>query len=108
MRAFGISSQSRGLLLWGETKRATMAKHKYLASEEIVDYICSVSTPEHPVLKKCREETASLPMARMQLGPEQGPLFRILLHMLQAKKTLEVGVFTGYSSTLAALELPSD
>jgi caffeoyl-CoA O-methyltransferase len=85
-----------------------MAKHKYLASEEIVDYICSVSTPEHPVLKKCREETASLPMARMQLGPEQGPLFRVLLHMLRAKKTLEVGVFTGYSSTLAALELPSD
>jgi caffeoyl-CoA O-methyltransferase len=85
-----------------------MAKHKYLASEEIVDYICSVSVPEHPVLKKCREETAGLPMARMQLGPEQAPLFRVLLRMLQAKKALEVGVFTGYSSTLTALELPSD
>jgi caffeoyl-CoA O-methyltransferase len=85
-----------------------MAKHKYLASEEIIDYICSVSAPEHPVLKKCREETASLPMARMQLGAEQGPLFRVLLGLLHAKKTLEIGVFTGYSSTLTALTLPAD
>jgi caffeoyl-CoA O-methyltransferase len=85
-----------------------MAKHKYLASEQIIDYICSVSAPEHPVLKKCREETAALPMARMQLGAEQAPLFRVLLGLLQAKKTLEVGVFTGYSSTLTALTLPPD
>lgn len=85
-----------------------MAKHKYLASEEITEYICSVSAPEHPVLKKCREETSSLPMARMQLGAEQAPLFRVLLGLLNAKKTLEIGVFTGYSSTLTALALPAD
>ena len=83
-----------------------MAKHKYLASEGITEYICSVSAPEHPVLKKCREETSSLPMARMQLGAEQAPLFRVLLGLLNAKKTLEIGVFTGYSSTLTALALP--
>ncbi len=85
-----------------------MAKHKYLASEEITEYICSVSAPEHPVLKKCREETSGLPMARMQLGAEQAPLFRVLLGLLNAKKTLEIGVFTGYSSTLTALALPPD
>lgn len=85
-----------------------MAKHTYLASPEISDYICSVSPPEHPVLKKCREETAHLPMARMQLGVEQAPLFRVLLGLLDAKKTLEIGVFTGYSSTLTALALPPD
>lgn len=85
-----------------------MAKHKYLASEEITEYICSVSAPEHPVLKKCREETSSLPMGRMQLGMEQAPLFRVLLGLLNAKKALEIGVFTGYSSTLTALALPAD
>ena len=85
-----------------------MAKHKYLAGEEITEYICSVSAPEHPVLKKCRQETGSLPQARMQLGAEQAPLFRVLLRLLNAKKTLEIGVFTGYSSTLTALSLPPD
>jgi predicted O-methyltransferase YrrM len=85
-----------------------MVKHKYLASEEITEYICSVSAPEHPVLKKCREETSKLSQARMQLGPEQSPLFRVLLALLHARKTVEIGVFTGYSSTLTALELPPD
>lgn len=85
-----------------------MAKHKYLASEEITEYICSVSAAEHPILKKCREETSSLPQARMQLGAEQAPLFQVLLGLLNAKKTLEIGVFTGYSSTLTALMLPPD
>jgi predicted O-methyltransferase YrrM len=83
-------------------------KHGYLASEEIVRYVCAVSEPEHPVLAKCREETGSHPMWQMQIGAEQASFFRILLAMLDAKKTLEVGVFTGYSSTLAALSLPPD
>lgn len=83
-----------------------MVKHRYLASEEITEYIWNVSAPEHPVLKKCREETSALAQARMQLGPEQAPLFRVLLALTNAKKTIEVGVFTGYSSTLTALALP--
>ncbi|MGA8594709.1 MAG: class I SAM-dependent methyltransferase [Bryobacteraceae bacterium] len=83
-------------------------KHGYLASEEIVRYVCAVSEPEHPVLAKCREETGKHPLWQMQIGAEQAAFFRILLAMLNAKKTLEVGVFTGYSSTLAALSLPAD
>lgn len=83
-------------------------KHGYLASEEIVRYVCAVSEPEHPVLAKCREETSDHPLWQMQIGAEQAAFFRILLAMLDAKKTLEVGVFTGYSSTLAALSLPAD
>ena len=43
-----------------------MVKHRYLASEEITEYIWNVSAPEHPVLKKCREETSALAQARMQ------------------------------------------
>lgn len=67
-----------------------------------------MSEPEHPVLAKCREETGKHPLWSMQIGAEQGSFFRILLSMLNAKKTLEVGVFTGYSSTLTALTLPED
>jgi predicted O-methyltransferase YrrM len=83
-------------------------KHEYLASEDIVRYVCAVNEPEHPVLAKCRAETANHPLWNMQIGAEQGPFFRILLAMLNARKTLEIGVFTGYSSTLTALELPDD
>jgi predicted O-methyltransferase YrrM len=83
-------------------------KHDYLASEEIVRYVCAVSEPEHPVLAKCRAETASHPLWQMQIGADQASFFRILLALLNAKKTLEVGVFTGYSSTLAGLSLPPE
>lgn len=67
-----------------------------------------MTEPEHPVLAQCREETGNHPLWQMQIGAEQAAFFRILLAMLDAKKTLEVGVFTGYSSTLAALSLPAD
>ena len=67
-----------------------------------------VSVQENPVLVKCREETQTLPNAVMQICPEQGQLFRVLLALLGAKKTLEVGVFTGYSSIVTALALPDD
>jgi caffeoyl-CoA O-methyltransferase len=83
-------------------------KHGYLANEEIVRYVCSVSEPENAVLAKCRDETSKHPLWNMQIGAEQGSFFRILLAMLHAKKTLEIGVFTGYSSTLTALSLPED
>jgi caffeoyl-CoA O-methyltransferase len=83
-------------------------KHTYLAGEEVLSYIRTVSPPEHPVLLKCRKETSSHPLWNMQMGAEQGHLFRVLLALLQAKKTIEVGVFTGYSSTLTALALPPD
>jgi predicted O-methyltransferase YrrM len=80
----------------------------YLVNAEINRYVYDVSVQEHPVLVKCREETQSLPNAVMQISPEQGQLFRVLLAMLGAKETLEVGVFTGYSSTVTALALPPD
>lgn len=83
-------------------------KHGYLAGEDIIRYVCAVSAPEHPILAQCREETAKHPLWNMQIGGEQASFFRILLALLDAKKTLEVGVFTGYSSTLAALSLPAD
>ncbi len=80
----------------------------YLATPEINRYVYNVSVQENPVLVKCREETRALPNAVMQISPEQGQLFRVLLALLGAKKTLEIGVFTGYSSTVTALALPGD
>jgi caffeoyl-CoA O-methyltransferase len=58
------------------------------------------------VLARLREETAPHPQARMQITPEQGQFFGLLIRMLNASQALEIGVFTGYSSTAIALALP--
>jgi len=77
-------------------------------AEDLAQYIRGVTLREPEILKKLREETAKLPNAMMQIGPEQGQFMGMLIHLLRAKLTLEVGVFTGYSSTVVALALPDD
>jgi predicted O-methyltransferase YrrM len=77
-------------------------------SESLYNYILSSSLREPAVLKSLREETAQLPMSRMQIAPEQGQFMALLVKLIGAKKTLEVGVFTGYSALVTALALPDD
>lgn len=77
-------------------------------TEPLYDYLLAVSLREPPLLEKLREETASMPNAGMQISPDQGQFLRLLIKMLEAKRTLEIGVFTGYSSLSVALVLPDD
>jgi caffeoyl-CoA O-methyltransferase len=77
-------------------------------ADRVYDYLLSVSVREAPLLKRLRDETSKLPMAMMQIAPEQGQLLSLLVQALQPKKCLEVGVFTGYSSLVVALALPPD
>jgi predicted O-methyltransferase YrrM len=63
---------------------------------------------EHPLLRELREETAAMPNAQMQIGPEQGAFMALLMRAIAARRYLEIGVFTGYSSLAAALALPPD
>lgn len=72
------------------------------------NYILSVSLREPPILQQLRAETSAMPMAGMQIAPEQGQFMALLARTSGAKKILEVGVFTGYSSLVLALGLPSD
>ncbi|MBD2362949.1 class I SAM-dependent methyltransferase [Anabaena minutissima FACHB-250] len=72
----------------------------------LYDYLLSVSLREAEILTQLRQETAQHPMGRMQIAPEQGQFIALLVQLLGAKKTLEVGVFTGYSSLVVALALP--
>ena len=72
------------------------------------EYLLSVSLREPEVLQRLREETAKHPRAGMQISPEQGQFMRLLIELMGAKRTLEVGVFTGYSSLSVALSLPPD
>jgi predicted O-methyltransferase YrrM len=75
-------------------------------TDDLVAYIRRVSPPEPDCLRRLRLETAAHPHARMQITPEQGLLMGMLVRLIGAKKTIEVGVFTGYSSIAVALALP--
>ncbi len=74
----------------------------------IQEYIIQNIVREHPVLRALREETARRPHARMAIGPEQGQFMQLLAGAIGARRYLEIGVFTGYSSLAMALAIPRD
>jgi predicted O-methyltransferase YrrM len=77
-------------------------------TEAVEAYLGKVGAREHPVQIRCREETAKLPMAMMQISPEQGAFMALATRLVGAKRYLEIGTFTGYSSLSVALALPDD
>lgn len=85
-----------------------MSTRTFTLSDQIYQYLLSVSHPEPELLHRLRQETAQLPNASMQISPEQGQLMALLVRLMGARKTLEIGVFTGYSSLVVALALPTD
>ncbi len=85
-----------------------MARTSEYLPQNISDYIQSVSVREPAILKRLREETASHPMGGMQIPPEHGQFLALLIQLMGARRTLEIGVFTGYSSLAVALALPDD
>jgi predicted O-methyltransferase YrrM len=74
----------------------------------IYEYMMRESVRETPVQKKCREETARIPEHGMQISPDEGRFLAFLVRLLSAKKTIEVGVFTGYSGLWTAGALPEN
>jgi len=77
-------------------------------SDALHDYLLSVSLREPEVLRQLRDETKNHPSGMMQITPDQGQFLRLLVQLIAAKKTLEIGVFTGYSALSVALALPAD
>jgi predicted O-methyltransferase YrrM len=84
-----------------------MSRH-FSFDERTYQYLVNTSVRETDVARRLREETQKLPQAQMQIGPDQGQFLQLLVQLIQAKKTLEVGVFTGYSSLWVAMGLPED
>lgn len=72
---------------------------------ELVRYLAHVNPPEHPALTRCREETARMSNAQMQISAEQGAFMQVMARILNAKRAFEIGVFTGYSATAVALTM---
>jgi predicted O-methyltransferase YrrM len=85
-----------------------MARYDGLIDPRVLDYVLNTSVREPDVLARLRRETASHPESRFQIPPEQGQLFQVLIRLSGARRVVEVGVFTGYSSLAMALALPPD
>ncbi len=77
-------------------------------TDDLLAYVRKVGVREHPVLARLREDTAPMEMAQMQIAPEQGAFMALLVQLTGARRILEIGTFTGYSSTAMALALPAD
>lgn len=69
-------------------------------------YMLGASLREPDVLRRLREETAAMPRSGMQISPEQGQFMYVLARLIGARRTLEVGTFTGYSAISVARALP--
>ncbi|WP_298366386.1 class I SAM-dependent methyltransferase [uncultured Bradyrhizobium sp.] len=76
--------------------------------QRLHDYLLIHRAPEHPELAALREATQQLPEGIMQITPEQGHLLALLVRLMTARRTLEIGTFTGYSALAVALALPAD
>ena len=85
-----------------------MANQTLGLNANLYQYFQQISLREPEVLKQLREETKKHPMGRMQIAPEQGQFMALLVQLMGAKKTLDIGVFTGYSALVVALALPVD
>lgn len=75
-------------------------------SDELAAYVVRVGAREPEVLARLREETASIPQHGMQVSPEEGAFLAMLAELTGARRCIEVGTFTGYSSTAVARVLP--
>lgn len=76
--------------------------------DELHAYLLDVGVREPDLLRQLRAETAAMPEHDMQIAPEQGALMALLIELTGARRCLEVGTFTGYSSLSVALVLPAD
>jgi predicted O-methyltransferase YrrM len=85
-----------------------MSNKTLCVTEKLYEYMLSISLREPEVLHRLRADTAQEENANMQISPEQGQFMALLVKMLGAKRTLDIGVYTGYSSLCIALALPED
>lgn len=84
-----------------------MSRRTLTLDDRLHDYVLAHNR-EHAELAKLRAATASHPRANMQISPEQGALLQMLVRLTGARRTIEIGVFTGYSALAVALALPAE
>ena len=82
-----------------------MSRNYTPITDDLAEYIRSVTLREPEALRLLRESTEDHPQASMQIAPEQGQFLHFLAKLINARHAIEVGVFHGYSSSWVALAL---
>lgn len=77
-------------------------------TDELHAYLLKVSVREPDLMRRLREETSAMPMAMMQISPEQGQFMGLLVRLIGARRAIEIGTFTGYSALSVVLAMPRD
>jgi caffeoyl-CoA O-methyltransferase len=111
-----VKHWARGTVNWPDSaailpkkgRHASMSTKSFGLPDPVYQYLVANSVRDTPLLRELREVTATLPMARMQISPEQGQFMALLVKLIGARRCIEVGVFTGYSSLSVAQALPAD
>lgn len=85
-----------------------MSARSIQLTDAVYAYLLNHSLREPEVLARLRAETAAMPQGLMQVAPEQGQFIALLVELIGARRTVEVGTFTGYSTLCVALALPAD
>lgn len=85
-----------------------MSNRTLSIDDRLYDYLCDVCVNESELLFQLREETAQLEYSVMQISPEQGQFMSLLIRLMNAKRAIEIGTFTGYSSICVASAMPDD
>ena len=77
-------------------------------TDELWEYIRRVTLREPALLRRLREETTHFPNSSFQISAEQGQFIALLMHLIGARRTIEIGVYTGYSALVVAQALPDE
>lgn len=85
-----------------------MSTKSFFLDDRLYEYLLSVSLRDDPVAARLRRETARLAESNMQIAPEQAQFLALLVRLTGARRTLDIGVFTGYSALAVARALPAD
>jgi predicted O-methyltransferase YrrM len=85
-----------------------MTRRTLQLDDTLVDYLQAHSLREHPAQAALRHATLEVAHHEMQIAPEQGQFMALLVRLLGARRTIEVGVYTGYSALAVALALPEE